>query len=442
MADTNFVRGTVVEADWLQDVNDLTYNFTQSGTGAVPRAAQDKMREVVSLKDFGAVGDGVTNDKSAIDLKNTSGTVVFLAGATYAYTGTFTPVAKFFGGSIVDSNRTWDFSSRTTESNARIIQGRGRINYNTSTSVSVCVPENIVMAGFRFMGSYKKGQGRVMPSGATSGKVVVNDSTNLAIESSIKPENWYAVFAVCNNSSSAVSYVNMPFFRAGTPSGSVIPLAAGGESSGDTITPITYTGLSTNELVGAEVLVIQEGKVFSGRTTTVTANTNGSVTLANAGSMVANDFFLVAPPGWDHYVYLGSWYRDTGEPRNMADTGTLVGSYGVDLIGLATAGAVSLTRFPCAGQVSPLATAALYQLTYTLSTASTGTAAHYVYMDSSTHYTASFYNQKTSGSSETYQGAVSKMPFSFEQALWINTAGSLESSIAGRTLRLYGWVEP
>lgn len=40
--------------------------FQQAGTGAIVRTAQDKMRELVSVKDFGAVGDGVADDTSAI----------------------------------------------------------------------------------------------------------------------------------------------------------------------------------------------------------------------------------------------------------------------------------------------------------------------------------------------------------------------------------------
>lgn len=40
--------------------------FLQAGTGAVGRTSQSKMRDVISVKDYGAVGDGVTDDQPAI----------------------------------------------------------------------------------------------------------------------------------------------------------------------------------------------------------------------------------------------------------------------------------------------------------------------------------------------------------------------------------------
>lgn len=41
-------------------------SFIQAGTGAVTRNMQDKAREIFSVKDFGAVGNGVANDRDAI----------------------------------------------------------------------------------------------------------------------------------------------------------------------------------------------------------------------------------------------------------------------------------------------------------------------------------------------------------------------------------------
>jgi hypothetical protein len=40
--------------------------FLQAGPGAVARTMQDKLRDTVSVRDFGAVGDGVTDDTAAI----------------------------------------------------------------------------------------------------------------------------------------------------------------------------------------------------------------------------------------------------------------------------------------------------------------------------------------------------------------------------------------
>jgi hypothetical protein len=73
--------------------------FTQSGTGAVPRNTQDKLRETVSVKDFGALGDGVANDAPAFNaaiaaLPATGGTIIVPDSAAYRLDSTVTTGSK------------------------------------------------------------------------------------------------------------------------------------------------------------------------------------------------------------------------------------------------------------------------------------------------------------------------------------------------------------
>jgi hypothetical protein len=63
--------------------NDARFSFLATGTGATSRTLQNKLRDVVSVKDFGATGDGSTDDTVAIQAALTAGagkSVYFPAG--------------------------------------------------------------------------------------------------------------------------------------------------------------------------------------------------------------------------------------------------------------------------------------------------------------------------------------------------------------------------
>lgn len=76
--------------------------FTQAGTGATARTIDSKLKDVVSVKDFGAVGDGTTDDTVAIqkafDSLTNGGTVYFENSKTYMINGSYVPIQTFFGG--------------------------------------------------------------------------------------------------------------------------------------------------------------------------------------------------------------------------------------------------------------------------------------------------------------------------------------------------------
>ena len=75
---------TVTSGSPSTDASSVTY--TPAGTGAVSTTVETKLRESVSVKDFGAVGDGVANDRGAIAAALAAHSKVYLPAGTYKVT--------------------------------------------------------------------------------------------------------------------------------------------------------------------------------------------------------------------------------------------------------------------------------------------------------------------------------------------------------------------
>lgn len=83
------VQSGVTKQSTVAQFTNATAGYTPAGTGAVARSVSSKLQESVSVKDFGAVGDGITDDTVAIQAALNSGSkeIIFPAGSTYIING-------------------------------------------------------------------------------------------------------------------------------------------------------------------------------------------------------------------------------------------------------------------------------------------------------------------------------------------------------------------
>jgi hypothetical protein len=84
MATTNFETGTVIESAWLNDVDEKIYQGIIATGGVTRRTLEDHAKDIINVKDFGAVGNGIANDTAAfISAMASGGKTIHLPAGTY-----------------------------------------------------------------------------------------------------------------------------------------------------------------------------------------------------------------------------------------------------------------------------------------------------------------------------------------------------------------------
>jgi hypothetical protein len=340
------------------------------------------------------------------------------------------------------SGTAWELVADSSDTPLQYAGGaRDAVCYAGAQSVRV-FRDYATMGGFRFRGQYTKS---LVPTFPMPANKVVTSPGALGGMTAKTNENWYAIFACANTGDATATLKMMPFLRAGVVAGSSIGLVKGGEGLTPPDVAQTYAWTSANNLVGVDLLVITEAGGFSGRVTKITANSASSISVQTIGSIANHDTFLPAPPGYDHYVYLGSFYFDTLEVRNIYDSGTLVKTKGIYTVYPNTAsGAYPYPNFveiDGSGYISPLATAIVLDSSCVLSTASTGEYVEYFAGDGSLHIVQSGYVFKDNGGNMSVVFSNVQVPFLYPQKFWYANGGLAASRINGQ-FNVTGWIEP
>jgi len=94
ISDIEFSPGTVITSAWLNGVNDSLNNVVSGITGSTARTLTNKALDLVSIKDYGVIGDGSTDDTAKINAALTlfSGTnkYLYMPPGTYKISSTIT----------------------------------------------------------------------------------------------------------------------------------------------------------------------------------------------------------------------------------------------------------------------------------------------------------------------------------------------------------------
>ena len=143
------IAATTVQGAINEIVSDLAASsgsslvgFLQSGTSATARTTQAKLQDVVSVKDFGAVGDGVADDTAAVQaaVSSGAGTVVVESAANVKITSEITIPA----GVNLTINGEISGTGRLTFAGSTYVSGFGKVTCGNVWAIRLCAGDCVV----------------------------------------------------------------------------------------------------------------------------------------------------------------------------------------------------------------------------------------------------------------------------------------------------------
>jgi hypothetical protein len=223
---TAALAGKAASADLAASGGSALVGFLQAGSGATAKTVQAKLRDVVSVFDFGATGDGVANDGAAINLALATGKDVYIpAGYVFDIDGvTLLPTANqriFGGGRLKKTTTATDIALSGSQDAPRFIK---------ILSLSNVVVEDVE---FEYTGTVTP---RVY--------AVTIEASNNCVVRNCKFLGTETPCFVWKNSDGTV-------FEGNLTSGGVFGIATGGDAAGNTNGAVTNTLIRGNYFSGA-----------------------------------------------------------------------------------------------------------------------------------------------------------------------------------------------
>lgn len=210
MATTNFSSGTVIASSWLNDVDAVTYERTS---------------DWVHAKEYGVVGDGTTDDTTALQnaLTAASGKTLLLGGNTYAITSALTPPANVTIQGV-SGLTTIKLLSSGSDVNLINLSGASTVfrvkdvifdgnkatvsAVNTSgiylSSANTVEVLNCTFKNFNDLGSNAGGKGVYMAHASSAEKLVVDNCTFTDIEGNAVQTYYVKRNIITNNKASGI----------------------------------------------------------------------------------------------------------------------------------------------------------------------------------------------------------------------------------------------